>query len=379
MQRHRGSMPGLVKCVRDILVLTDNTGEILLVNRAAVHAYGYSKDELLSMNIFDLLDEESCYTRAEESFPLGEFGEFLARRKDGTSFWAEVKTRRARLSGRNTFITIIRDISKRIQLEQSLHELELQNENLLKEQRILALRHQKIAHLNSMSAMSAGLVHEIAQPLNAMKVIADSALLWLKMGRTMDLQEHMENYQAISEQILHIEKMMQHIQSFCQFDSCSEQLPTRVNLNQSIQGALTVISRQLMNHQIQIHTDLAEDLPPVLAEDHVLEELIINLLVNAMQALDEVRKSDKWVSLKTCVEDGDVIVDIMDNATGIPEEIKDQIFEPFVSTRKNAGGMGMGLYIVHSIVSDLSGWIEVENNSYGGASFLIRFPACCAS
>jgi C4-dicarboxylate-specific signal transduction histidine kinase len=102
---------------------------------------------------------------------------------------------------------------------------------------------------------------------------------------------------------------------------------------------------------------------------------MVNLLVNAMQALDTVTQADKEIMCRSGLDQGSVVLEVSDNATGIGDEIKNSIFEPFFSTKQAGEGMGLGLSIVHTIVSGCNGEIRAGNNEKGGATFRLEFPS----
>lgn len=151
---------------------------------------------------------------------------------------------------------------------------------------------------------------------------------------------------------------------------------TPCDLNSSVEGALNMLKAQISSHGIQVSRKLKKEIPRVMAEQCGLEKIILNLLINAMQALDgagkENDKKNKEIAIHTFVE-GDVILEISDNARGIDEEIIDKIFDPFFTTKEAGEGMGLGLSIVLSTVTLFQGKISVRNNQRGGATFRVAF------
>ena len=105
------------------------------------------------------------------------------------------------------------------------------------------------------------------------------------------------------------------------------------------------------------------------------EELVLNLLINAMSALDTVYNREKEIAIRTFSQKNKVVIEIADNATGICDDIKGRIFEPLFTTKKIGEGMGLGLSIAQSIVERFNGSIDVQNNVNGGATFTVQLPA----
>jgi|GEM_PF-3149233 len=232
-----------------------------------------------------------------------------------------------------------------------------------------AARAEKMA---SLGTMAAGITHEINQPLNSLKIIADSLLYWYRKKKTMEISDVMEKIKKISNQAEKIDNIIKHIRDFIRPEISPQLTPT--NLNDVVIKALSLIGTQLSSHGIAVKKDLQKELPLIKGDPIRLEEVVINLLINAMQALDEVEKNDKQIRCATRVVGNTVVLEISDNGPGIKKDIKDKIFEPFFTTKELAEGMGLGLYIVHSIVTSHKGRITVKNDKKGGARFLLEFP-----
>ncbi|HWR06052.1 sensor histidine kinase, partial [Sporomusa sp.] len=150
------------------------------------------------------------------------------------------------------------------------------------------------------------------------------------------------------------------------------------NLNDIIEKALSLVSNQLFSRQIEVKKQLASNLPYVYGSTIRLEEVLLNLLMNSMQALDAVDASTRQLTIRTWHDDDRVYLEVSDNGPGIDDKIKDRIFEPFFST-KSGDSMGLGLSIVHSIVIASNGLISVGNSSFGGAAIKVSFPVYCGT
>jgi C4-dicarboxylate-specific signal transduction histidine kinase len=117
-------------------------------------------------------------------------------------------------------------------------------------------------------------------------------------------------------------------------------------------------------------------IPPVKGRLSRLEQVVMNLLVNARQALDECGHENREIWVRTFSEDGQVHIEVGDNATGISPSIFSKIFDPFFTTKEVGKGTGLGLTISQSIVAEMGGRIEAFNNEKGGATFVVRLPSC---
>ena len=135
---------------------------------------------------------------------------------------------------------------------------------------------------------------------------------------------------------------------------------------------MELLGSQLTAHGIQICQQLGDPPPNVSGDVRQLEEVVINLLVNAMQALERIPHGPKKIQIRTYVKEG-AVLEIADNGPGIHQSVKDKIFEPFITTKQTGEGMGLGLSIVHAIVASHRGRIELPD-SQEGAVFRITLP-----
>jgi signal transduction histidine kinase len=136
----------------------------------------------------------------------------------------------------------------------------------------------------------------------------------------------------------------------------------------------SMMGRQLEAHDIRVYKEMERRLPLIRTHLNRLEQVVMNLLVNARQALDHCSHPHKEIRLRSGRNDGNIFIEVSDNATGIPEEIIGKIFDPFFTTKEVGKGTGLGLSISQSIVAEFKGRIEVFNNEMGGATFVVTAP-----
>ena len=165
-----------------------------------------------------------------------------------------------------------------------------------------------------------------------------------------------------------------------EFGRKSEVNKESVQVNTCLLRALEIFSQQLKLRQIDVIQDLDEDIPTIMADANRLEQVFINLLINARDAIEEKmdmaghKHAVKEIFLKTGVKDGMVVVEIGDTGKGIPEHLVDKIFDPFFTTKKVGKGTGLGLAISYGIIQDYEGSIKVETKEGEGTTFIITFP-----
>jgi signal transduction histidine kinase len=153
-----------------------------------------------------------------------------------------------------------------------------------------------------------------------------------------------------------------------------------VQLNDCIRGTFTVLGRQLEVHGVKVELHLDEELPSIRGDSNRLEQVFLNLIMNARDAMDEKetlagKGVEKVLEISSFRENDEVVVTISDTGLGMSEEVKEKIFEPFFTTKPVGKGTGLGLSISFGIVRDYDGNIDLESVEGQGTTFRIRFPA----
>jgi C4-dicarboxylate-specific signal transduction histidine kinase len=163
-----------------------------------------------------------------------------------------------------------------------------------------------------------------------------------------------------------------------QFGRKSDVVTDRVDINRPIRGVFTILGQQLSVHGIEVQLDLDENLPPIMADENRLEQVLVNLVNNARDAMLD-RKLDAHarpnvLAIKSFLENHQVTVTVSDTGPGIPESIRGRLFEPFFTTKKPHKGTGLGLSISYGIVRDYKGTIDFLTGEGTGATFIVSFP-----
>jgi len=231
---------------------------------------------------------------------------------------------------------------------------------------------ERASRLASIGVMAAGITHEINQPLNDIKVTADSVLLWDSRNKGLLPEEFSGWLRSISRSVSRIDGIIRHMRSY--WVPSQQQKQDEIEVNAAVRSALSLIGRQLTNHGVRLALNARETLLIVRGNRVHLEQIVLNLVLNAMHALDDSGKSEKRIEVSLFRDESRICLEVSDNGTGVPEEDGEKIFDPFYSTRKPGEGMGLGLAIVKRFVHGFAGKISFWNNESGGATFRIEMP-----
>jgi C4-dicarboxylate-specific signal transduction histidine kinase len=232
--------------------------------------------------------------------------------------------------------------------------------------------------LATLGTLASGMAHELTQPLNVIQVASDFFLKKIKKGEQISEDELKTLAEEIDGNVDRASKVIKHMRDFARQSDLTR---VRVNVNEPIKDVFKVIGQQLRVHQIKVELDLDQNLPHIMADHNRLEQVFINLVTNAMYAMDDkgLRWGDKkWqrlLHIRTFPADGHVVVTVSDTGKGIPREIIDKIFEPFFTTREVGQGTGLGMSISYRIISDYGGTIEVASEVDVGTTFTLKFPS----
>ena len=242
------------------------------------------------------------------------------------------------------------------------HNLESANKELA-QMRNRLLEADKLAALGEIAA---GVAHEIRNPL--VSIGGFTRRIRKRVGDDSPLTQYLD---VIIDEVTRLEKTLNEM---LDFSSDVRGHFEEHDLNQIIDQALELISRELAENDIQVRQEYGQDLPPVFCDDRQIKHVFLNLFLNAIQAME---KSDGHLTVRTfsVVREGKQFVagEVTDTGGGIPMEIVHNIFNPFFTTKDE--GSGLGLSIVHKIVTRHFGQVEVHNRGEGGASFLVTLPA----
>lgn len=227
------------------------------------------------------------------------------------------------------------------------------------------------ARLISMGQMAAGVAHELNQPLGAISNVVNDVYLRLKDGIALSEEELSQMMQQSMGVIKRMSETINHLRIFSRDEAQAP--PEPFDLNTVVESSLTLIGTQLKNHGIGLHLNLDTNLPELLGHAHQIEQVVVNLLSNASDAVDK-KESNKRIEVKSFCDKGHIVLEVKDNGEGIAEENLSRVFEPFFTTKEADQGTGLGLSISYAIVKNHGGHIVCESVLGQETVFRVMLP-----
>jgi two-component system NtrC family sensor kinase len=227
----------------------------------------------------------------------------------------------------------------------------------------------RVSRLTTMGAMTASIAHEINQPLAAIAANANAGLRWLSRS-TPDIEEVHAALKRINNDAHRASEVIQSVRSI--FKKTPQQ-GAAVGVNDVVLEVLALVQGELINYRILVESDLPRQLPQVRADRVQLQQVILNLITNAVEAMSSVQDRSRVLSVASRTQDpGSVLITVQDTGPGIDPDRRDRIFDAFFSTK--ASGMGMGLFICRSIVESHGGRLWASAAEPRGAIFHLVLP-----
>jgi signal transduction histidine kinase len=221
------------------------------------------------------------------------------------------------------------------------------------------------AKMSAFGQMGAGIVHEIGQPLSAISGYAEL----LQMGMAPD--KHRRYLETICSETQRLAKI---ISKFRVFSRSSRDVAELLNLNEVIDNVNDLLGHNLTIKQVRLELLKDERLPSISGDKDALRQVLLNLIINARDALEEKPAEDRLIKIESYAGGGMVNVTVSDNGCGIPPEIQQSIFDPFYTTKSEDKGTGLGLAVISSIIHKHNGKIELESVVHKGSRFTVSFP-----
>lgn len=356
LEAREAHLQSILDTVPEAMIVIDETGHIQSFSAAAERLFGWTPPEVIGRNVKVLMPEPyraahdgylERYRTTGERRIIGVGRVVVAERKDGSTFPMELAVGEMRSGGARYFTGFIRDLTERQVREQRMQELQAE------------LVH--MSRLTSMGEMASALAHELNQPLSAIANYLKGARRLL--GPDEKTARVGEAIDRAAEQALRAGQIIRRLRDFVARGESELQVES---LSKMIQEASALALLGAKEYGIRIRFDFDPKADAVLADKVQIQQVLINLLRNAVDAMQDQPRRELAVSTAR-FEDDQAVVVIADTGPGVSPEIREQLFQPFVTTKRS--GMGVGLSISRTIVEAHGGRIWVEPNDGEGAVF----------
>jgi PAS domain S-box-containing protein len=342
---------------RALFLLNRETLTIVDCNRSATALYGYTKGEMIGKNFIEFFAEND---REEHESPIKNLQNINRVKhlgKEDRSFYVDINLTDSDYQvGAKIILAMVIDVTERIEAEQQV------------------IQANKMATLGEMAT---GVAHELNQPLSVIQMISNLFVRKLDRGALPDKEMLSDVSSKLRSNVERASKIINHMREFGRKSALEV---SAVHINDVIQRSLDFFSQQLRLRNIEVVLELEEKIPSIMADPNRLEQVFINLLTNARDAIEEKCLRDpssqrsKRITIRTHFNRRYVFARVCDSGIGIPKELTHKIFEPFFTTKTVGKGTGLGLSISYRIISEYGGTIHAVSKEEEGACFDIRFP-----
>jgi PAS domain S-box-containing protein len=345
------------------IALADQNMKYLAANGAFQSMLGYEAQELCRLSPFDITieSERHAYRDARKDFDEGKLPHHEAvkqyRRKDGTPIWVHEYVTRipSHDDSPGLFVETTIDITGRKRAE---HAMQVAQSELA-----------RVTRQTTMGQMTASIAHEVNQPLAAIVASSNAGLRWLN-NATPNLDQAKAAFTRIVKQGHRAGEVIATVRAMFKKDAHTR---VAVDINQLVRAVLALLQGELQDSGISVRTNLSASLPLIQADHVQLQQVILNLVMNAAEAMREVTDRERVLKIRSEVrQPSDILLTVEDSGPGIAAESMERIFEAFYTTK--AQGMGMGLSICRSIVEAHGGRLSASRGHPHGAVFQIVLP-----
>ena len=342
--------------------MLDPTGTVLSVNGFGAAQLGYTADELVGQSVLKVFFEEDReFVRGNVAACLENVGrshswEGRKVRKDGTVLWVRENAKAVRSGAKQPIVLVAcEDVTERKRAAEELHEAQTELAHAIR--------------LTTLGEMTASIAHEVNQPLAAVVTHAEACLRWLER-ETPDLDEVREAVESIVKDGKRAGEVIRRVRGLAHKTATQK---TPLDLNDVVREVVALVEHELLSRRVSLRMELTPALPAVLADRVQLQQVIINLMMNGIEAMQAVTDRPRDLVIRSCQdEEHEVLLSVQDRGTGISAESADRLFKAFFTTKSS--GMGMGLSICRSIIEAHGGRVWAVPNVPHGAAFHFTLP-----
>ncbi len=360
-QQATSLLAAIVESSHDAIVSKSLNGVITSWNKGAERMFGYAAEEAVGQNITMIIppgrrDEERTIIEQLMRGERVDHFETVRMRKDGSLLdvsltISPMKDASGRVVGASK---LARDITERKRAEEALRQAQTD------------LAHA--SRLTTMGELTASLAHEVKQPIAAAVTDANTCVRWI-MRDEPDLKEAREAAWRIVKDAKRASEIINRVRLLFKKGTPQREL---VDVNEVAREMLVLLGDEASRHSISVRTELAEDLPHVIGDRVQLQQVLMNLIMNGVDAMHDVDGPRELTIKSQRAQNNELLLSVSDTGVGLPRHQADEIFKPFFTTKTH--GTGMGLRISRSIVESHSGRLWAADNPPRGASFCFTLP-----
>ncbi len=359
LQRSNAFLRNLILNAVDCVIAADKTGKILIFNEMASSVFGYtSKDALAGLDIRDIYQEGAAYEvmkilRSDEYGGPGKLRKYEVNviARNGEKIPIRLNATIIYEKGQETAtIGFFHDLRDDIRMKKKLENTQLQ-----------LLQAEK---MSSLGKLAAGVAHQLNNPLGGITLFTKLIL------EEYELEDNVR--EDLNRILKDAERCRETVKELLEFTRQTRYLMKPCDINKSISRTMFLLENQSLFHNIEIKKELSMALPPVMADVQQLNHVFMNLILNAIQAMDG--KGTLLLETGMKLDSNRVIIKISDTGPGIAGDVLPHLFDPFFTTKEEGKGTGLGLSLVYGIIKNHGGTVKAVNNPGGGAAFIIEMP-----
>jgi two-component system sensor kinase FixL len=360
------SFAALMNAAVDAIIIIDGVGIIQRFNPAAQAMFGLSEADVVGENVSMLMPGphreahdgylSSYLSGGRRASIIGIGREETAIRSNGETFPMHLSVGEATIGGDTRFVGIIRDLSSEKRAQDAVRMMERQ---LIHADRLVVL-----------GELTAGIAHEINQPLTAIAAYADAGHRLIKSGRQDDIAELQLICEKVAEQARRAGSVIARLRGMARHGTVTR---GQHNLDQIVKNVLLIVEYELKKHSLIVEYEPDLSLPDLDVDEIQIQQILVNLIKNAMDAIIHSGQSGGRITIDAVVRSNFVEISVTDNGPGVPESDLGRLFEPFYTTKPK--GVGLGLSICKNIAVAHGGGLNYSPAEVGGSCFTLKLPA----
>lgn len=339
-------------------------------NKASESLFNIKREEAINQPLLDIITKNDIINNNEflqnkildnQSFIYDTIKEIIAKTK-----YIEIRFMPLLDSKNNTngWVALARDVTQQKKAEVMKKELEIKRQ----EAEIIINRSSVLA---SIGVISGGILHEINQPLNTIKIASDGLLLMNKKNEGLIPASILSIIESIADSTTRIDKTVKHMRNY--WNKSQESIINAIEINKIIDDSLQYLNQKITNQNIKLVLQQSKLPQNIYANETEFSVILNNIINNSINSLKVSNNKEKLLNIKTFSDNEYHIIEVADNGVGLPNVDKKLLFDPFFTTKLSEDSSGLGLAIVKMFVDKFGAVLDVFTNDMGGATFQIKF------